>query len=128
MAADSQDFKNPASADTYINANFVHSPLGLDRKIIAAQGPKSNSVDHFWRMVLEQNVTMIVSVCRLAEGGRPKCHKYWPQGESTSDPEFEGLLKKGYNVVLKEEGDMGPTLQRKVIEVSKEGGKKVNVT
>ena len=23
-------------ADTYINANFVHSPLGLDKKIIAA--------------------------------------------------------------------------------------------
>jgi protein tyrosine phosphatase len=23
-------------ADTYINANFVHSPLGFDKKIIAA--------------------------------------------------------------------------------------------
>jgi tyrosine-protein phosphatase non-receptor type 4 len=25
-----------AKADTYINANYVHSPLGLDRKLIAA--------------------------------------------------------------------------------------------
>ena len=39
--------------DTYVNANFVHSPLGLDRKFIAAQGPKSNTVDHFWRMIIE---------------------------------------------------------------------------
>jgi protein tyrosine phosphatase len=25
-----------AEADTYINANYVHSPMGLDRKFIAA--------------------------------------------------------------------------------------------
>jgi protein tyrosine phosphatase len=42
-----------AGKDTYINANYIHSPLGLDRKLIAAQGPKDNTVDHFWRMIYE---------------------------------------------------------------------------
>lgn len=39
--------------DTYINANYLHSPLGLDMKLIAAQGPKDNTVGHFWRMIYE---------------------------------------------------------------------------
>jgi len=42
-----------AGKGTYINANYLHSPLGLDRKLIAAQGPKDNTVDHFWRMIYE---------------------------------------------------------------------------
>ena len=42
-----------AGKDTYINANYVHSPLGIDRKVIAAQGPKDNTVSHFWRMIYE---------------------------------------------------------------------------
>lgn len=39
--------------DAYINANYLHSPLGLIRKLISAQGPKENTVDHFWRMIYE---------------------------------------------------------------------------
>jgi protein tyrosine phosphatase len=40
-------------------------------------------------MILEQNVTMIISVCKLEEAGRPKCHKYWPEEDSESDPKFK---------------------------------------
>jgi protein tyrosine phosphatase len=60
----------------------------MDKKLIAAQGPLENTVDHFWRMIIEHKVTMVVSVCRLEEGGRPKCHKYWPEGCSDTDPTF----------------------------------------
>jgi len=53
-------------------------------------------------MILEHNVTLIVSVCRLEEGGRPKCHKYWPTVSSDTDPSFKGLLKPGF--IIKEIG------------------------
>lgn len=66
--------------------------MGTDKKIIAAQGPLMTTVDHFWRMVLLQRVTLIVSVCKLEEGGRPKCHKYWPEGASDTDYAFQNLL------------------------------------
>ena len=33
-----------------------------------------------------------MSVCKLAEGGRTKCHKYWPEGSSDTDPAFKGLV------------------------------------
>jgi len=75
--------------DSYINASYVNSPLGADRKFIACQGPKSNTVEHFWRMVVQERVTLIVCVCKLAEQGRSKCHKYWP--EQDNHQEFEAF-------------------------------------
>ena len=55
----------------YINANYISSPFtgGDDRKIIAAQGPMSNTVEHFWQLVVQEEVTLIVSVCKLWERG-----------------------------------------------------------
>ena len=40
-------------ANSYINANFVDSPMGQvgDRKIIASQGPLDNTFQDFWRMI-----------------------------------------------------------------------------
>lgn len=43
-------------------------------------------------MIVEENVTLIISVCKLSEGGRSKCHKYWPEGASDTDPDFRGLV------------------------------------
>lgn len=62
----------------YINACFVDSALGPDRKLIAAQGPKPNTLRHFWRMVLEQDVTLILTTCNLLEDRRVKCEQFWP--------------------------------------------------
>jgi hypothetical protein len=71
-----------------------------------------------------------VSVCRLAEQGRPKCHKYWPEGDTDSDPTFKGLMKKGYKVKTVEEKPVGETLCIRSFEVSSEadGGKVQRVT
>ena len=45
-------------------------------------GPKEITCRHFWQMVLEHNIGVIVMLCRLREmrNGREKekCHKYWP--------------------------------------------------
>lgn len=29
-------------------------------------------------MIIENNVTMIVSTCNIKEGGRAKCEQFWP--------------------------------------------------
>jgi protein tyrosine phosphatase len=71
----------------YINACYVNSPFGVDtgskiqgdRKIIASQGPLGETVNHFWQMIVENNVTMIVSTCKLHENGRSKCSRFWPK-------------------------------------------------
>ncbi|XP_048395534.2 receptor-type tyrosine-protein phosphatase C isoform X2 [Stegostoma tigrinum] len=61
----------------YINASFIDG-FNESRKYIAAQGPKEETSDDFWKMVWEQKATIIVMVTRCEEGKRPKCAQYWP--------------------------------------------------
>ncbi|XP_055498430.1 receptor-type tyrosine-protein phosphatase C isoform X3 [Leucoraja erinacea] len=67
----------------YINASFIDG-FNEPRKYIAAQGPKEETADDFWKMVWEQKVTVVVMVTRCEEGKRPKCTQYWPTMEEKS--------------------------------------------
>uniref|UniRef100_A0A4W5QNR4 protein-tyrosine-phosphatase n=1 Tax=Hucho hucho TaxID=62062 RepID=A0A4W5QNR4_9TELE len=62
---------------SYVNtAGFKES-----KKYIAAQGPKEETVEDFWRMVWEQQSSIIVMVTRCEESNRNKCAQYWPSPE-----------------------------------------------
>lgn len=50
---------------------------------IACQGPLPQTADHFWEMIMEQNVTAIAMVTQDVEGGKVKCHRYWPDSLHT---------------------------------------------
>jgi protein tyrosine phosphatase len=58
-------------------------------------------------MIIEQNVSIIVCVCRLEEKGWPKCHCYWPEKKSDGkeDKEFKKLIEgeQGLDVRLTRE-------------------------
>nr|XP_022307734.1 uncharacterized protein LOC111113736 [Crassostrea virginica] len=66
----------------YINASFIEN---MDRKIayIATQGPKENTVNDFWRMVWQENVSQIIMLTNIMEGGKIKCFQYWPDCSNT---------------------------------------------
>ncbi|XP_078328924.1 uncharacterized protein LOC111115260 isoform X3 [Crassostrea virginica] len=61
----------------YINASFIED-TNREFAYIATQGPTENSVNDFWRMVWQQNVSEIVMLTNLMEGGKIKCFQYWP--------------------------------------------------
>ena len=54
----------------YINANWIrgfHSP----KDFIATQGPLDTTVPHFWQMVLENNIKLIIMLTKLSEVSKP---------------------------------------------------------
>ena len=69
---------------SYINANFVDGPVEEpgNRKIIACQGPLENTFEDLWRMVSQENVTLIVTTCNVVEKHQSKCHHFWPLSEA----------------------------------------------
>lgn len=67
------------SIPSYINA----SPMTIgNHRYIAAQGPRENTFDEFWRMVWEENVSLIVTVTNEKELWKGveqmKFHRFWP--------------------------------------------------
>lgn len=67
----------------YINASFIQ---GYDHSLafVVAQDPMENTMNEFWWMIVEQNVTTLVMLAELGEG-QSKCHCYWPSDEFDCD-------------------------------------------
>nr|XP_022307680.1 receptor-type tyrosine-protein phosphatase alpha-like [Crassostrea virginica] len=70
----------------YINANYIKDTDG-NIGYIATQGPKHNTINDFWRMIWQENVTQIVMLTNLMEDGKIKCSQYWPE---STDEEYYG--------------------------------------
>ncbi|XP_044530849.1 receptor-type tyrosine-protein phosphatase C [Gracilinanus agilis] len=83
---------NGDAGSDYINASYVDG-FKEPRKYIAAQGPREETVDDFWRMIWEQKVTVIVMVTRCEEGNRNKCAEYWPTVEAGSQTYGDVIVK-----------------------------------
>ncbi|XP_053174088.1 tyrosine-protein phosphatase non-receptor type 18, partial [Scomber japonicus] len=66
------------SDSDYINASFIKGATS-GRSYIACQGPLSNTVIDFWRMIWQHDVKVIVMACRVIEMGKKKCQCYWAE-------------------------------------------------
>ncbi|XP_050293524.1 receptor-type tyrosine-protein phosphatase O-like [Anthonomus grandis grandis] len=60
----------------YINASHIKG--FSNNEYIATQGPLSHTVRDFWKMVIQENVSIIVMVARFYENKMEKCSKYFP--------------------------------------------------
>jgi protein tyrosine phosphatase len=67
----------------YINANHLDGLAeGTKGRYLGIQGPLDETANDFWRMMWEQNASVVVMVTREIEGERVKCAQYWPEGET----------------------------------------------
>ncbi|XP_015790177.1 tyrosine-protein phosphatase non-receptor type 11 [Tetranychus urticae] len=73
----------------YINANTIKPEddnTGTPSKTyIATQGPLSNSVDDFWRMLWQESSRVIVMTTKEVERSKNKCARYWPHEGQSKD-------------------------------------------
>ncbi|XP_021350947.1 tyrosine-protein phosphatase non-receptor type 12-like isoform X2 [Mizuhopecten yessoensis] len=95
----------------YINANLIQDPYDKDG-YIASQGPLPNTVNDFWRMIMENRVKVVIMACKLIEGNKKKCAVYWP--ELVGDEEDYGNV----TVTMTNESDMKEDCTVRVFEAS----------
>ncbi|CAF0931924.1 unnamed protein product [Rotaria sordida] len=62
----------------FINANYVTGHNNQEKAYIFTQGPLQTTVKDFWRMVWQENITIIVMTTNIRESGTMKCFPYWP--------------------------------------------------
>jgi protein tyrosine phosphatase len=79
----------------YINASFINGQIpGTEKAYICTQGPTKNTIQDFWRMIWEQNSTIIVMLTKEVENTKPKCSRYWPEeGQSEQHGRFRISLE-----------------------------------
>lgn len=78
------------SDSSYINASLIDGSCeNTTGMFIATQGPKENTTGHFWKMVWEQDVTLIVMLCDFVENDHPKCAAYLPDAGATDIGDFQ---------------------------------------
>ena len=68
---------NGDDANTYINASYIPGVYST-QDFIAAQAPKDSTIEDFWRMVVENDVSNIVMLTNIIEGNKKKCEMYFP--------------------------------------------------
>ncbi|KAK6631659.1 hypothetical protein RUM44_006188 [Polyplax serrata] len=73
--------KDDDPSTDYINASFIKG-YNDENEYIACQGPQKETCHDFYRMIIEQNVEVIVMLTDLFENNKEKCFKYYPnEGE-----------------------------------------------
>ncbi|CAG2170650.1 unnamed protein product, partial [Oppiella nova] len=85
------DFKGDVIGSDYINANFI-SGFNSDEEYIACQAPLHSTVNDFFRMIIEHNVRIVVTLTQCIEKGRlvtSKCEKYWPSSDDPDDDDMD---------------------------------------
>lgn len=66
--------------ENYINASHVNMTVEDQQYwYIAAQAPTERTLEEFWTMIWQQRCELIVMLTLEDEGGRSKCHRYWPE-------------------------------------------------
>ncbi|KAI0983240.1 hypothetical protein GJ496_008545, partial [Pomphorhynchus laevis] len=94
----SNSSQQPFAEEDYINASFIDGYLST-KEFIAAQGPLSQTVEDFWRMIWQHECSIVVMLTNTHELGKERCSQYWPTASrlQCSDYQIETLAEYDMN-------------------------------
>uniref|UniRef100_A0A0K0EQF7 Tyrosine-protein phosphatase domain-containing protein n=1 Tax=Strongyloides stercoralis TaxID=6248 RepID=A0A0K0EQF7_STRER len=69
--------KEEGIEDNYVNASYINT-LDGKKRYICSQAPLDNTVVDFWKMIIQENVEVIVMLCEFIEDKKKKCSEYIP--------------------------------------------------
>ncbi|KAL5022721.1 hypothetical protein ScPMuIL_001876 [Solemya velum] len=71
----------------YINASYIDymGEWNILRKVYVFAGPKTNTVQDTWAMIVHEKCGKIVMLTNLKEGIKTKCERYWPLAGEVMD-------------------------------------------
>jgi len=103
----------------YINANHVDTTGVCGLRYIAAQAPVPHTIGDFWRMIWEQESSIIIMLTKLIENDRIKAHCYWPPASQT-------YIYGGFSVSLQEENsDLGVVVRHLQLTRMEDGATRI---
>jgi len=98
----------------YINGNFIKGFSGKPL-YIATQAPVPESFSTFWQMIWDNKINVVVMVTNEVEGGKLKCHRYWPD-------QFEPQIHCGDFKIQTSFQEVFPTFVRRTFSMSNTKG------
>ena len=100
----------------YINASHISASVGPSdqRFYVAAQGPLPNTLGHFWQMIVQTDVHLVVMLTDASDLNKTSsCIPYWPGGKVGS------TLEMGeFKIVKKFASDGSSGYRTSTLEVS----------
>lgn len=69
----------------HFNLYIIFSLIKAVTNPFHLQGPLRNTCYDFWKMVWEQECSVVVMLNKIIENNMLKCHPYWPSGEIDED-------------------------------------------
>ncbi|EFJ45463.1 hypothetical protein VOLCADRAFT_82191 [Volvox carteri f. nagariensis] len=98
----------------YINASLVQSGPNESPSwcYIAAQGPLASTVDDFWRMVFENNCSILIMLTRTVENNHIKCADYFNQRPG------ETAKFGSYRVTTTDVQEVSPDITKRTLQLS----------
>ena len=84
---DEDDYLQYDDEKNFINASYIKTLYGEENEefgppfglMIATRGPTDHSIEQFWKMVIQQNIRRVVSLCQREKDTYYECANYYPQ-------------------------------------------------
>ncbi|GFR71734.1 tyrosine-protein phosphatase non-receptor type 13 [Elysia marginata] len=99
---DTSDGEGDGTTEQSLHSNDLSTVSGKCLKYFACQGPVEGTVSDLWALLWQEQVHVVAMLTQIQEGGKLKCHPYWPRNKrdvlSVDNGTLSVRLVRSYNL------------------------------